>query len=110
MAAKRDQYVAFMDPKARIERDPVISPRQKKALKQVLKTGEITTRAYADLAGLSEATARRDLQELILGGWLRHDGTGRSSTYLPGELLFPGGGEQRVPSADGSGDGCFNCG
>lgn len=110
MAAKRDQYVAFMDPKARIERDPVISSRQKKALRQVLDTGEITSKSYARLAGLSEATARRDLQELILGGWLRHDGAGRSSVYLPGDLLFPGGGEQRVPSADGSGDGCFTCG
>lgn len=110
MAAKREQYVALMDPKARIERDPVISTRQKKALRHVLKTGEISSKSYAELTGLSDTTARRDLFELVLGGWLRQDGAGRSSTWLPGDLLYPGGGEQRVPSADGSGDGCFNCG
>ncbi|MDX9759697.1 MAG: DeoR family transcriptional regulator [Bacteroidota bacterium] len=110
MAAKREQYVALMDPKARIERDPVISARQKKALKHVMTSGEISSRTYAELTGLSDATARRDLFELVLGGWLRHDGAGRTSLWLPGDLLYPGGGEQRVPSADGSGDGCFNCG
>jgi predicted HTH transcriptional regulator len=110
MAAKRDQYVALMEPKSRIERDPVIAQRQKKGLRHVLKAGDITSREYAALTGISEGTARRDLQELILGGWLRREGAGIATVYLPGDLLFPGGGVQRVPSADGSGDGCFNCG
>lgn len=110
MTANREQYVALMDPKARIERNPILLPRQKDALMHVLKNGEISSGSYAAFYGVSETTARRDLQELILGGWIRREGAGRSTQYLPGDLLYPGGGEQRVPSANGSGDGCFNCG
>lgn len=110
MTAKREQYVALMDPKERIERNPILIPRQKDALRLVMKKGEITSKTYAARFNVSESTARRDLQELILGGWLRREGAGRSIEYLPGDLLYPGGGEQRVPAADGSGDGCFNCG
>ncbi|MBR9976849.1 MAG: DeoR family transcriptional regulator [Bacteroidetes bacterium] len=110
MSAKRDQYVAFMDPTKRIERDPVIIPRQKSALRLVYRKGEITSRDYAGHCKVSETTARRDLQELILAGWLRREGAGRASRYLPGLLLNQGGGEQRVPNSEGDGDGCFNCG
>jgi len=110
MPAKRDQYIKFMDPVIRIERDPVILARQKSALLHVHETGSITSRNYATLCGVSETTARRDLQELILAGWLRREGSGTASLYRPGALLNHGGGEQRVPSADGKGDGCFNCG
>ncbi|MBE0644104.1 MAG: DeoR family transcriptional regulator [Bacteroidetes bacterium] len=110
MTAKREHYVALMDPKHRIERNPILLPRQKDALRHVMKTGEITSKRYAVMNGVSEATARRDLQELILGGWLRREGRGSAVEYLPGDLLYPGGGEQRVPSADGTGDGCWNCG
>ncbi len=110
MTAKREQYVAFMDPEERIARNPILVPRQKDALRHVMKTGEIRSREYAAMHGVSESTARRDLQELILGGWLRREGAGSASSYLPGDLLYPGGGEQRVPSADGSGEGCWSCG
>ena len=108
MGNKREQYISMMDPKARIERDPVIAPRQKIVLRHVLKTGEVRSNEYAQLTGISESTARRDLQELILGGWLRKQGSGVATVYLPGDLLFPGGGEQRVHNADGD-DACFNC-
>lgn len=110
MAASRDQYVAFMDPGKRIDRDPVIIPRQKSALHLLYRKGEITSSEYAAHCKVSESTARRDLQELILAGWVRREGAGRTSCYLPGLLLNQGGDEQRVPKADGSGDGCFNCG
>ena len=109
MAGKREQYVAPMDPKARIERDPVILPRQKDVLRHVLRSGEVSSRVYAEMAGVSSSTARRDLQELVLGGWLRRDGTGMATTYLPGDLLYPGGGEQRVHNAHGE-DACLRCG
>ncbi|MBR9976101.1 MAG: DeoR family transcriptional regulator [Bacteroidetes bacterium] len=108
MADKREQYVRLMEPKARIDRDPIIAPRQKIVLRHVLKTGEVSSREYAELTRISESTARRDLQELILGGWLRKQGSGIATLYLPGDLLYPGGGEQRVHNADGD-DACLNC-
>jgi Fic family protein len=65
-----------------------LTERQRKVLNRLLDAGPggfeggMTTRKYASLAGVSKATAQRELADLVEQGLLQpNPGSGRSASY-----------------------------
>lgn len=60
-----------------------VGRRQRKLVEQLAsgEAGWIDVRGYMAAAGVSKATATRDLAERVARGQLRRDGTGKASRY-----------------------------
>ncbi|MDX2064116.1 MAG: Fic family protein [Fimbriimonadaceae bacterium] len=65
-----------------VHRDQPLNERQRKAIARMLMgwEGRMTNRKYARLTTCSDATATRDLADLVAKRMLRHDGAGGRST------------------------------
>jgi ATP-dependent DNA helicase RecG len=59
-----------------------LNPRQLKAWQYIQSAGSISRKQYAELVGLSPATAFRDLDAMVDKGLLRTVGGGRSRRYI----------------------------
>jgi ATP-dependent DNA helicase RecG len=68
--------------------------RQKQILRLVLEKGFVTSAACVQALGIVKDTAWRDLNDLIIQGYLQKAGTGRASRYLAGVNL------ERIISSD----------
>jgi len=64
-----------------------LNERQVKAIGYVRQHGRVTSRQYQAFLGVSLSTAKRDLQTLVTRGFLRQQGTGRSSYYVLARAL-----------------------
>lgn len=64
-----------------LERSALLNPRQKKALKHVIKHGHITNREYRKINRVSNKTAYQDLKEMVEKGVLVKEGRGRAKRY-----------------------------
>jgi DNA-binding transcriptional ArsR family regulator len=58
-----------------------IGAREGKALAHIRRKGKITTKEYAEYAGVSLRTAERDLSDLVKAGYIQSSGRGRAAHY-----------------------------
>lgn len=65
-----------------LERSASLSPRQRRALKHVIKQGYITNKEYRKINSVSNKTAYHDLKEMVEKGVLVDEGKGRAKKYL----------------------------
>jgi ATP-dependent DNA helicase RecG len=68
------------------KKEPIkkLSDRQQKAVDYVRKNGSISNKTYQDINNCSDATAKRDLKEMVELGILKSSGKGRGLIYLIG--------------------------
>ncbi len=80
---KREPEITKVIPDPILIQETPLEAEQRKvmAMKYVQQHGFITNRQYRVLTGISEATALRDLEALVLGGALKSMGTTRSRRY-----------------------------
>jgi len=67
-----------------------LTSRQVQAVDLVLKKGNLTNKMYQQLAAVSRATAKRDLQGLVSKGIFQISGTGRGIYYILNPEWSPG--------------------
>lgn len=58
-----------------------LNERQKEAIKHIRRERRITNIHYQDVTGASRATAKRDLEDLVVKGILILKGMGRGAYY-----------------------------
>jgi predicted HTH transcriptional regulator len=67
-----------------------LTARQVQAVDFLIKKGSLTNRMYQQLAAVSRATAKRDLQDLVYKGIFQVSGTGRGLCYILNPEWSPG--------------------
>jgi Fic family protein len=72
---------AILEVMRSIERSAGLNPRQRKALKHVIKYGYITNKVYRKINKVSNKTAYQDLKEMVEKRVLLEEGRGRAKRY-----------------------------